>query len=148
MTLAGTKRSSSVHVEQALSRQDADAEKPWQALAKYPKVFLYAVLINIGPLLFGYDMVIIGAVSSLRQFKMDFGEPHGEKWVIQPFGLHSGTVSFNLVLVLALYQRVFVRIVLADEPLCSWEVCLVVLERLCRSPRACLIPCLTAASLS
>ncbi|CAG1964931.1 unnamed protein product [Fusarium graminearum] len=89
MTLAGTKHapptktaSSAVHVEQNLPQHVADTEKPWQAIAKYPKVLLYAVLINIGPLLFGYDMVIIGAVSSLRQFKMDFGEPHGEKWVI------------------------------------------------------------------
>lgn len=76
-----TKGSPAVHVEQ--TSPHVAAEKPWQYLAKYPKVLIYAVLINIGPLLFGYDMVIIGAVSSLPRFKMDFGEPFApSKWVI------------------------------------------------------------------
>ncbi|CAG7555117.1 unnamed protein product [Fusarium equiseti] len=76
-----TKGSSAVHVEQTLPH--VAAEKPWQYLAEYPKVLVYAILINIGPLLFGYDMVIIGAVSSLPRFKMDFGEPFASnKWVI------------------------------------------------------------------
>ncbi|RBR18651.1 uncharacterized protein FIESC28_05928 [Fusarium coffeatum] len=76
-----SKGSSAVHVEQ--TSPHVAAEKPWQYLAKYPKVLIYAVLINIGPLLFGYDMVIIGAVSSLPRFKMDFGEPFAPgKWVI------------------------------------------------------------------
>lgn len=56
------------HIEDAPVAQ-AIEEKPWQAVLKHPKLLMYAVLVNIGPLLFGYDMVVIGAVSALPQFK-------------------------------------------------------------------------------
>ncbi|KAJ1323624.1 MFS transporter SP family general alpha glucoside:H+ symporter [Microdochium nivale] len=74
------------HVEESAFDQKAAAqatqEKPWQAVFKHPKLLMYAMLINIGPLLFGYDMVIIGAVSALPQFKIDFGERTGSSLVI------------------------------------------------------------------
>jgi|SRR5688572_29437133 hypothetical protein len=62
-----------VHTEEASHDTHKETqERPWHVVLKHPKMAMYAMLINIGPLLFGYDMVIIGAVSALRAFKCVF----------------------------------------------------------------------------
>ncbi|KAH7008966.1 general substrate transporter [Ilyonectria destructans] len=48
------------------------------------KLVLYAALANIGPLMFGYDMVIIGAVTALPIFRHDFGELVGGEVMVIP----------------------------------------------------------------
>lgn len=44
-------------------------ENPWALVRSYPKVICYAALANIGPLMFGYDLVIVGAISALPKFR-------------------------------------------------------------------------------
>lgn len=44
-------------------------ENPWAMIRTHRKLVLYAALANIGPLMFGYDMVIIGAVTALPIFR-------------------------------------------------------------------------------
>lgn len=57
------------HAEESNPVPEKTEEQPWQMILRHPRLGVYAMLINIGPLLFGYDMVIIGAVSALPQFK-------------------------------------------------------------------------------
>lgn len=50
--------------------QDAKpTENPWGMIRSYPKLVLYAVMANIGPLMFGYDLIIVGAISALPAFR-------------------------------------------------------------------------------
>lgn len=50
-------------------QETAPVEHPWKAIRSHPKVILYALLANIGPLMFGYDFVIVGSVSALPKFR-------------------------------------------------------------------------------
>ncbi|KAF4891817.1 MFS transporter fmqE [Colletotrichum viniferum] len=70
------------HAEESNPVPEKTEEQPWQMILRHPRLGVYAMLINIGPLLFGYDMVIIGAVSALPQFKIDFGDNFGASYVI------------------------------------------------------------------
>lgn len=44
-------------------------ESPWSMIRTHWKLVLYASLANIGPLMFGYDLVVIGAVTALSIFR-------------------------------------------------------------------------------
>ncbi|GKT84481.1 LOW QUALITY PROTEIN: maltose permease [Colletotrichum tofieldiae] len=51
-------------------QENAPVERPWQSLRAHPKIVLFAILANIGPLMFGYDLVIVGAISALPTFRL------------------------------------------------------------------------------
>ncbi|KAH6669194.1 general substrate transporter [Plectosphaerella plurivora] len=50
-------------------------ESPWSMIRTHWRLVIYASLANIGPLMFGYDMVVIGAITALSVFRRDFGSP-------------------------------------------------------------------------
>ncbi|KAM0332300.1 hypothetical protein ACHAQA_002576 [Verticillium albo-atrum] len=59
-------------------------ENPWAKVRTHWKLVLYAALANIGPLMFGYDMVVIGAITALPVFRRDFGEMVGGSVTVIP----------------------------------------------------------------
>jgi hypothetical protein len=44
-------------------------EHPWATIKANPKLMLYTIIANIGPLMFGYDFVIVSAISVLGPFQ-------------------------------------------------------------------------------
>ncbi|TDZ19341.1 MFS transporter fmqE [Colletotrichum orbiculare MAFF 240422] len=77
------------------AQQAPPVERPWTSLRANPKVVLYAILANIGPLMFGYDLVIVGAISALPKFREDFGEGSGAAAILPALwlGLWNGLVQ-------------------------------------------------------
>jgi hypothetical protein len=56
-------------IESVAEVTEQPTERPWQTIKRNPKLVFYAAIANIGPLMFGHDMVIIGAISALPQFR-------------------------------------------------------------------------------
>lgn len=52
-----------------VQQESAPVERPWVAILRHRKVVLYAILANIGQLMFGYDLVVVGAISALPKFR-------------------------------------------------------------------------------
>ncbi|ETS74962.1 hypothetical protein PFICI_13446 [Pestalotiopsis fici W106-1] len=84
-------KSDSQHVE---TMQPAVAKRrcTWQ-------VILFSMLANIGPLMFGYNLVIIGAVTALPTFQHDYGQPNAAGKYTLPalwVGLWAGLVQLGV----------------------------------------------------
>jgi hypothetical protein len=47
----------------------APEEHPWAVIKANPKLIFYSIISNIGPLMFGYDFVIVAAISVLGPFQ-------------------------------------------------------------------------------
>lgn len=59
-------------MEHALTLENVLAEKQetiLQSIKQNPRAILYAVLMCIGPMLFGFDQVIVGLVTALPSFQ-------------------------------------------------------------------------------
>ena len=53
-------------------RSDNDEEKDlsvWTAIRRYPKITAYSFAVTLGILLWGFDLVIVGTVSSIPAFQ-------------------------------------------------------------------------------
>ncbi len=63
-----TKRSITEHVETVIKSSD-DTTTPWKALREgWPSV-LCCIFATIGPLMYGFDMVVVGACISMPAFQ-------------------------------------------------------------------------------
>ncbi|KAF4873913.1 MFS transporter fmqE [Colletotrichum siamense] len=78
-----------------IQQESAPVERPWGAILRHRKVVLYAILANIGPLMFGYDLVVVGAISALPKFREDFGDGYGRTSILPALwlGLWNGLVQ-------------------------------------------------------
>ncbi|KAL3304749.1 maltose permease [Colletotrichum asianum] len=78
-----------------VQQESAPVERPWGAILRHRKVVLYAILANIGPLMFGYDLVVVGAISALPKFREDFGDGYGRTSILPALwlGLWNGLVQ-------------------------------------------------------
>jgi MFS family permease len=56
---------------------DTDDRTVWQIVREDPAIIGYAVCANAGPLLFGYDDLVLGTIIGLPSFALDFAEPFG-----------------------------------------------------------------------
>ncbi|TVY64429.1 MFS transporter fmqE [Fusarium oxysporum f. sp. cubense] len=95
----GPERKSSVEQAETIEEVQQNAyptEHPLATLRSHPKLVLYALIANIGPLMFGYDLIIVGAISALPKFRIDFGDHAGPTGAILPaiwLGLWNGLVQ-------------------------------------------------------
>ncbi|KAF9877076.1 hypothetical protein CkaCkLH20_05342 [Colletotrichum karsti] len=73
----------------------APVERPWGAILANRKLVWYAIIANIGPLMFGYDLVVVGAISALPKFREDFGDGFGMASILPALwlGLWNGLVQ-------------------------------------------------------
>lgn len=53
-----------------------------EAVRLYPKITRYVFLLMSAIMLYGYDLVIVGAITAVPGFQKDFGQLHGEKYIL------------------------------------------------------------------
>ncbi|KAK9319655.1 major facilitator superfamily domain, general substrate transporter [Lipomyces orientalis] len=70
--------------EFAMSTETSEWEDAsiWQAIKATPKVIAYCACLGIGPLIYGFDNIIISVVTSMPAFQASFGTPHGSSLII------------------------------------------------------------------
>ncbi|KAF4976648.1 hypothetical protein FZEAL_6710 [Fusarium zealandicum] len=86
----------SVEMVETVEQGPKPVENPWAIIRSHPKLVCYAVIANVGPLMFGYDLVVVGAISALPAFRRDFGEAVGPGAMVLPalwLGLWNGFVQ-------------------------------------------------------
>ncbi|KAL4867034.1 general substrate transporter [Aspergillus spectabilis] len=60
-----------------------DKETLWHSIKQNPRVILFAFLANCGSFLFGYDVLVQGAITALPMFSGTiFGEPYGDSFIL------------------------------------------------------------------
>ncbi|KAK6067809.1 Alpha-glucosides permease MPH3-like protein 3 [Seiridium cupressi] len=52
------------------------------SLRAYPKVAAYCFAVSLSALLAGYDVVIVGSIIALPQFQQDYGQQHGNAFIL------------------------------------------------------------------
>ncbi|CAK7233765.1 hypothetical protein SBRCBS47491_008722 [Sporothrix bragantina] len=52
---------------------DENEMSMWQALKANPRVIMYSVIVNLGPILYGYDVIVSGAIVALPGFLNVYG---------------------------------------------------------------------------
>ncbi|KAJ4263352.1 hypothetical protein NW762_006170 [Fusarium torreyae] len=63
--------------------QEPGSERPfWQILKDHPRVLLFTLMANSGALLFGFDVLVQGAITALPAFVISFGSPFGETIIL------------------------------------------------------------------
>lgn len=74
-----------------------ESEMPLRtAIRRFPKVAGYSFFVTLAILLWGYDLVIVGTVSSIPAFQMVFGEPYEDRYIIPSTWLAVWQVSTNI----------------------------------------------------
>lgn len=64
----GTKKTATEHVEQK-DASNPDLMTPWQAMRQSWPAVLCCLFATIGPLMYGFDMVVVGACISMPAFQ-------------------------------------------------------------------------------
>lgn len=53
-----------------------------QAIKRYPKIVGYCLALTVSIIGWGYDLVIVGSITSVTEFQRDYGEWFEDKWII------------------------------------------------------------------
>ncbi|CAK7203092.1 hypothetical protein SEUCBS139899_005821 [Sporothrix eucalyptigena] len=53
-----------------------------EAAKQHPKVILFCVLMTVGPMMYGFDNIIVSVVTAMPSFKEDFGEIYNGTYII------------------------------------------------------------------
>ncbi|KXJ85381.1 general substrate transporter [Microdochium bolleyi] len=85
-----------VHTIQVSAEADKSA---WQLIKENPRVVLFAFLANCGSLLFGFDVLVQGAVNALPAFSMFYGSPFGDQLILPALwqGLWTATAALGIM---------------------------------------------------
>ncbi|KAJ1327003.1 MFS transporter SP family general alpha glucoside:H+ symporter [Microdochium nivale] len=90
-----------VHSEDVRTMQvSTEANKStFQLIKENPRVILFAFLANCGALLFGFDILVQGAVNALPAFSMYYGSPFGDQLILPALwqGLWVATASLGIM---------------------------------------------------
>ncbi|KAJ6071018.1 general substrate transporter [Penicillium canescens] len=79
---------------------DMEGQQPfWKLIIEHRRPFLYALLANSGALLFGYDVLMQGAITALPAFSMYYGSYFGETLILPAMwqGLWSAMNSLGIM---------------------------------------------------
>jgi len=87
-----------VEVVQQLESIDDDIPY-WKLLLKSPRLIFYTFVANSGSLLFGYDVLVGGAVTALPAFSMSFGSEYKGQLILSALwqGLWQGVNSIGIM---------------------------------------------------
>ncbi|EEY19513.1 maltose permease MAL61 [Verticillium alfalfae VaMs.102] len=90
------------HTENALViEQVAEGETTlWTSMKENPRVIMFAFLANCGSFLFGYDILVQGAITALPMFSMTFGSPFGDQMILPALwqGLWQGFNAIGIMI--------------------------------------------------
>ncbi|KAH8199174.1 hypothetical protein TruAng_006643 [Truncatella angustata] len=81
--------------------QDTDeSSSVWQLVCANPKALAYSLVANVGSLLFGYDLIVNGAVTALPAFQFTYGDLIGETFILPALwqGLWTSLVQLGIML--------------------------------------------------
>ncbi|EGY16394.1 uncharacterized protein VDAG_07558 [Verticillium dahliae VdLs.17] len=105
------------HTENALViEQVAEGETTlWTSIKENPRAIMLAFLANCGSVLFGYDILIQGAITALPMFSIAFGSPFGDDIILpalwqgvwqgfNAIGIMIGAASNGVVMGTALFD--------------------------------------------
>ncbi|KAL2817126.1 general substrate transporter [Aspergillus granulosus] len=74
---------SQLEVIQQLEEATGQDQKPiWKLLLDHRRIFIYALFANSGALLFGYDILVQGAITALPAFSMSYGSYFGDALIL------------------------------------------------------------------
>ncbi|KAH7203009.1 general substrate transporter [Fusarium oxysporum] len=78
----GKARIDQIEVLQTLEVTGENEKSVWQLLREHPRIILCTFLANCGALLFGYDVLVQGAITALPAFSIYYGSPFGETMIL------------------------------------------------------------------
>ncbi|KAL3454872.1 general substrate transporter [Aspergillus insuetus] len=61
---------------------DLDNVSVWQSIKSYPVIIFYCTCLSVGPLIYGFDNIIVSVVTAMPAFQVSFGTPHGSMLII------------------------------------------------------------------
>ncbi|KGO63635.1 Major facilitator superfamily domain, general substrate transporter [Penicillium italicum] len=61
---------------------DLDNASVWESIKSYPIIIFYCICLSIGPLIYGFDNIIISVITAMPAFQASFGSPHGSMTII------------------------------------------------------------------
>ncbi|KAK5999192.1 MFS transporter fmqE-like protein [Cladobotryum mycophilum] len=71
-----------------------------KALRRYPRILGYFLCLTIISIGWGFDLVIIGSITAVRPFQMDYGQYHQGKWIIPALWLSLWSASTPIGMVI------------------------------------------------